>query len=178
MGKQKWIRILLCCECFLFFMLEIPGCSGQTSYSYKQSVSSSPITSQSETATLYQDEQLHFTFQIPLCWGSQDSLYTQETIFDESSGNGYTSFYYAHDPLVPLLRIFLESQKYSNHEFSAQFSSFCKNQNVFFLGESNGGYYYAVLPESCPLPIGKEADLYNSMALSENDVKRRFSIES
>ena len=176
MGKQKWIRILLCCECFLFFMLEISGCSGQAPY--KEPVSPTSAASEPETAESYQDEQLHFTFQIPLCWVSQESLYTQETIFDESSGNGYTSFYYAHDPSIPLLRIFLESQKYSNHEFSAQFSSFCKGQNVFFLGENNDRYYYAVLPESCSLPIGKEADLYNSMALSENDVKRRFSIQS
>ena len=176
MGKHKWIPIILCCECFLFFILQISGCSGQAPY--KEPVFPSSIASEPETAESYQDEQLHFTFQIPLCWVSQDSLYTQETIFDESSQNGYTSFYYAHDPSIPLLRIFRESQKYSSHEFSAQFSSFCKGQSVFFLRESNGGYYYAVLPENCSLPIGKEADLYNSMALSENDVKRRFSIES
>lgn len=174
MGRKKWFRILLCCECFLFFMLEISGCSGQASY--KQP--SSSIVSEPETAEFYQDEQLNFTFRIPPCWISENPLYTQETIFDESSKNGYTSFYYAHDPSVPLLRIFLESQKYSNDKFSVQFSSLCKDQNVFFLGENKNGYYYAVLPESCSLPIGKEADLYNSMALSENDVKRRFSIES
>lgn len=131
MGRKKWFRILLCCECFLFFMLEISGCSGQAPY--KQPSSFSSIASEPETAEFYQDEQLHFTFRIPPCWISESPLYTQETIFDESSKNGYTSFYYAHDPSVPLLRIFLESQKYSSDKFRYNFHLSAKIKTFFFL---------------------------------------------
>jgi hypothetical protein len=144
----------------------------------KMAAAQVPPASSSAARRTYVNQELGFSFQIPDSWESENyntvvdgSSEKKAKLKESVSQGGTVNFLFQGDPENPLLTV----QVLPKSQWDAADKSSDPSAPVF-LGESGALVYCFTMPQNSTYEVGAQADLYNSMVLTREDVPTRFKI--
>ncbi len=161
----------------------LPACAAQAAkqqpvlYAKMADTAAHEALSEPDLQRIYTNQELGFSFLIPDSWepGNYSAVVKESTV--ELNGTTLTEstvdFLFQGDPENSLLTI----QVIPKSQWKAADSS-SASASPDFLGENESSVYRFILPQNSTYPVGKKADLYNSMVLPLDDVPSRVEIQS
>ncbi|NLG92621.1 MAG: hypothetical protein GX485_03510 [Clostridiales bacterium] len=149
-------------------MIALAACTAKAEPSSVQLALSAPLED-AAAQIVYTNEELGFSFAIPDSWETENykAVVSEKTLKDGSKKTTI-SFEFQGDAENPLLAISLVPKK--------SWESAKHTSKPIYLGTKGNTVYIGKLPKECPYDVGTKADLYNSMILPTEEVKKRFKI--
>ncbi|MCY1712825.1 hypothetical protein [Caproiciproducens galactitolivorans] len=154
-----------------FCMIALAACASKAESTAVKLAKAAPPESSAERIQ-YTNEKLGFSFAIPDSWESENyKAVIIEKKLKDGSKTTTVSFQFQGDAENPLLSISLVPKKGWDKKSTKHPSG-----DPVYLGTKGDIVYICTLPKDCPYDVGTKADLYNSMILPTEEVKKRFQI--
>ena len=154
-------------------IIALAACAAKAEPSSMQLAKAAPLEDAAADQTIYTNEKLGFSFEIPDSWETENyEAVISEKKLKDGSKKTTVSFEFQGDAENPLLAISLVPKKSWDKGSAKQASK------PIYLGAKGNIVYIGKLPKECPYDVGTKADLYNSMILPTEEVKKRFKIVS